>query len=163
MMIVFALGVVLLISTFGFYLVGSFQRRTTVYSAEFNLQLVAGLINQDLTSLGALAKWCGTNSQITDYFLKEQMNAELSLRAFDRMREELINNRTFNYVYRLIVVDAKREKILQIGNFSGSTEPINIYNVYKLGDFKLGTHSEWESIVPDPYSIPTVEVLPMLG
>jgi two-component system sensor histidine kinase YesM len=162
MMIAFALVVVLLVSTFGFYLVGSFQRRTTVYSAEFNLQLVAGLINQDLTSLGALAKWCGTNSQITDYFLKKQVNAELSLKAFERMREELINNRTISYVYRLIVVDAERQKILQLGNFSGSTEPISVYNIKKLGDFKLGTHSEWETIATDPYSIPTVEVLPMV-
>ncbi len=162
MMIVFALGVVLLVSTFSFYLVGSFQRRTTVASAEFNLQLVAGLINQDLTSLGALGKWCGTNAQITDYFLKKQVNAELSLRAFDRMREEFMNNRTFNYIHRLIIVDATLEKILQIGNFSGSTQPLTVYNIGRLHDFKLGTLSEWEAIVSDPYSIPNVEVLPML-
>lgn len=162
MMIVFALSVVLLISTFSFYLIDSFQRRTTVYSTEFNLQLVAGLINQDLTTLGALVKWCGTSSQITDYFLKKQVNAELSLRAFDRMREEFMNNRTFNYVYRLTVVDATLEKILQIGNFSGSTEPLTVYNIGKLYDFKLGSHSEWEAIVSDPYSIPTVEVIPMV-
>ena len=42
---------------FSFNMIYSFQKRIAVQSAEFDLQLVANLVEQDLRDLTALARW----------------------------------------------------------------------------------------------------------
>ncbi len=151
MMILFALVVTVLVSAFSFYLMYLFQRKTTVQSTEFNLQLVASVIEQDLLDLTALGKWCGTNSQITDYFLSDSDIKANGLQAYNRLLEEFLNCRAYIYVRRLVVVNDQSTKILQVGNSLGYSSPITIYNVEVLKSLNLGQSSEWQRIVRDPF------------
>ncbi len=163
LMILFALFVTILVSAFSFYLMYMFQLRTAVQSAEFNLQLVASVIEQDLRDLTALGKWCGVSSYISDYFLSDNNVKPKAIRAYNRMNEEFMNNRARSYVRRLIVVDDRLEKILQVGNFAGSSEPVTIYSIGKLEGIELGPISEWEAMISDPFYLSSEPfVLPLL-
>ena len=164
-MVLFGALVAVLITIFGMYLTYGFQRRIAVQSTEFNLQLVAGMIEQDIRDLSSLGKWCGSNSNVTDYFLRRSGNQKWqSLQAYYRITEELANNRAGKYAWRLIIVNESAEKILQSGSFDSSSEPLTMYNVAKLGDFDAALWSEWEEIVRDPlYRATNADIIPLVS
>jgi two-component system sensor histidine kinase YesM len=167
LMVFFALIVTLLVLVFSFYMMYTSQRRTTVQSTEFNLQLVAGIIEQDLRDLAALAKWCGQNDQIANYILTDYRNTAHNMDAYYRMQEEYFNNRAGRYVRRLIVFDLPAgltpggggsaeeyppaRKILQVGNFAGTSVPVTVYNVKKIFDTGLSANAAWQGLIPDPF------------
>lgn len=151
-MIVFSLIVTILISTFSFYMLYIFQRKTTIQSVEFNLQLVSNVIEQDLTDLSLFAKWFGVSTQITDYIEAPDEAKQLGLRAHERALEEYRNNRAGQYLRRLVVVDNAYSKILQIDNAPSASIPINIYNIKKIDSIFFNNFSQWGEITSDPYS-----------
>ncbi len=161
LMVLFAMLVTALISALSYYLIYTFHSRTTVQSTEFNLQLVANLIEQDLKDLTALAVWCGNSSQISDYFNApyEDFRA-YSTRAYNRLYEEYTNNRAKNYVHRLIVVDDEVKRVLQVGNFANYSQPVNIYNVGRIKEAEPESEAEWHSIAFDPFYIHEMPVIP---
>jgi two-component system sensor histidine kinase YesM len=167
-MVVFALVVTLLVLVFSFYMMYTSQRRTTVQSTEFNLQLVASVIEQDLRDLTALGRWCGQNEQIVNYLLTDYRNTAHNMEAYYRMQEEYFNNRAGRYVRRLIVFDSPAplaapsspeaglseepaRKILQVGNFAGTSIPVTIYNVKKIFDTGVRANAAWQALIPDPF------------
>jgi two-component system sensor histidine kinase YesM len=172
LMVFFALIVTLLVLVFSFYMMYTSQRRTTVQSTEFNLQLVASVIEQDLRDLTALGRWCGQNEQIGNYLLTDYRNTAHSMEAYYRMQEEYFNNRAGQYVRRLIVFDSpapsypetglsaeertlNRErparKILQVGNFAGTSIPVTLYNVKEIFDTGVRANAAWQALIPDPF------------
>jgi two-component system sensor histidine kinase YesM len=173
-MVFFALIVTLLVLVFSFYMMYTSQRRTTVQSTEFNLQLVASIIEQDLRDLATLGKWCGQNDQIVNYMLTDYRNTAHNMDAYYRMQEEYFNNRAGRYVRRLIVFDLPAgsspgsgpsteersqnregyhpgQKILQVGNFAGTSIPVTIYNVKKIFDTGVTANAAWQALIPDPF------------
>jgi two-component system sensor histidine kinase YesM len=148
LMLLYALTVTTVILAFSFYLMYTFQRKTVVQSTEFNLSLVAGMLGQDMTDLTALALWCGTNEQVTDYLLATGNEKALSLIAYERVREEFYNNRAGKYLQRLIIVDNSQSRLLQAGNVPVSSEPLTVYTVGKVA--AEGFHG-WERIAESPY------------
>ena len=48
-----------------------YARRSVVQSTEFNLQMIAGTLGQELTELDMLTKWCATNLQIYGWLSDE--------------------------------------------------------------------------------------------
>ncbi|MDR2028387.1 MAG: sensor histidine kinase [Treponema sp.] len=173
LMVLFALIITLLVLAFSFYMMYTSQRRTTVQSTEFNLQLVASIIEQDLRDLATLGKWCGQNDQIVNYLLTDYRNAAHNMDAYYRMQEEYFNNRAGQYVRRLIVFDLPAgsspgpghsgeglpdgegyppaRKILQVGNLAGTSVPVTIYNVNKIFDTGVSANAAWQAPVPDPF------------
>ncbi len=163
LMVLFALTVTLLVSLFSFYLLYTFQRKTTVQSVEFNLQLVAGVIEQDIRDMTILAKWCGENNQyIADYFASDGAGI-LGVTANKKLQEELGRSRAGRYVRRLAVVDNNQKKILQVGNGLANSRPVTEYNVGRLAELGLGLRSEWETVCSDPFSyMSDPQVLPFV-
>ncbi|MDR2656127.1 MAG: sensor histidine kinase [Oscillospiraceae bacterium] len=160
MMILFALFVTIIVLLVSFYLMSVFQRQMTIRSTEFNLQLVAGMLNQDLTNLTAFGKWCGSSEYISDYLLSVVNVKAHSLRAFNRLQEEWRNTRESSYIGRIIITDVKMERILQLGSFAGASMPVSTYNVGRVEGIRKGISSEWEDIVPDLfYNAATPEII----
>jgi two-component system sensor histidine kinase YesM len=153
LMVFFALIVTILVMAFSLYMMYAFQRRTAVQSAEFNLQLVASVIEQDMRDLAALGRWCGQNAQITGYFLSQNQNNSHLMDAWYRMLEEFHNNRSGRYVRRLIVIDTPTRKLLQVGNSTDNSEPVTVYNVRKIFDMELTNETGWQDLILDPFFI----------
>ncbi|NLB79262.1 MAG: hypothetical protein GX796_10625 [Clostridiaceae bacterium] len=152
-MIAFSLIVTALISIFSFYLLYTFQRKTTIQSVEFNLQLVSSVIEQDLLDLTSLAKWFGVSSSITEYIDASGDAKNKGIRAHSRALEEYRNNRPGQYLRRIVVVDNQYSKILQIDNAPSASIPANIYNIESINNIPSSkTYSEWGEIASDPYS-----------
>jgi two-component system sensor histidine kinase YesM len=150
MMVCFALIVTFLVLVFSFYLMYTFQRRTTVQSAEFNLQLVASVIEQDLRDLTALGQWCTQSGQIAAYFLSGPGDT-YNLEAYNRLLEEYLNNRAGRYVRRLLIFDSPARRLLQVGNFAGISVPVTVYNLGRIADAGLAADSTWQPLIRDPF------------
>ena len=153
---VFALVITLLALIFSFNMIYSFQRRIAVRSAEFNLQLVTGLIEQDLRDLSFLGRWCGNSEYITAYFLWEDEFNIRTMDAWRRLSEEFLNNRSGRYIRRLIVSDTSLTKLLQVGNLITS-KPVSVYNLAQIFETGVEKHSrpaEWQALITDPYVFP---------
>lgn len=152
MMVSFAVIITLSVLLLSFYMIDHFQGRTSVQSAEFNLQLISSVIEQDLIELTALAKWCSTSTQITNYYLKPQQDAPVGLLAYDRVREQYNNSRSFQYVHRLLITNSDADRILQVGNTSNAPTPITKYTIHRLFEgIEPGSQSEWGNVILDPF------------
>jgi two-component system sensor histidine kinase YesM len=162
----FALIITLLALLFSFNMINSFQRRIAVRSAENNLQLIAGLIEQDLRDLSTLGRWCGHNEQVSLYFISEDSGAFKGIEAWNRLSDEFINNRAGRYVRRLIVCNTALTKFLQVGNSTSISYPLSIYNLGKIFESGIAAYSRdaaWQAIVADSYIFPgDVMVIPFL-
>jgi two-component system sensor histidine kinase YesM len=156
LMAFFALVITLIVSVVSFNIIAAFQRKTAVQSVEFNLRLVASIIEQDLRDLTALGVWCGMNDQIAEYLTAFGTNVtRLSMEAYYRLLEEFNNNRAGRYVRRLIVFDTVRKKILQVGNATSTSSPVNRYNVGRVleSGISLFPYGElvWQAPVADSF------------
>ncbi|MDR1538770.1 MAG: sensor histidine kinase [Clostridiales bacterium] len=161
MMVSFALVIAALVSAFSYYLIETFQRSIAIQSAEFDLQLVNNLISQDLSDMYALARWCGTCKQVGDYFRAQSYSAGLSVAAYDRVLEELLNNRSYKYVQRLIIVDENRQRILQLGVFPTSSTPLNRYSLNMLLEVAKDVQLKPSGIIRDPYLFDPSFLMPL--
>ena len=147
----FTLILTVLTASVSFSLSQSYARRNLVQSTEFNLQLVSGVIAQDLSSLDTLAKWCGNNSQILSYLSCPNPSPRETLSAYKRFNEEYQNNRARVYIQRLIVTDATHSRIFQVGSATSISNPVTVYNIDRLFQNRKGSAAAWESIERDPY------------
>jgi two-component system sensor histidine kinase YesM len=148
---VFALIITVLALIFSFNIIYAFQKWSIARSAEFNLELVASLIEQDLRELTALGRWCGHNAQIIDYFLAEDQLASRSIQAWNLLSEQYINNRAGRYVRRLLVCDSTRKRFLQVGSSLSSSFPVTIYNLEKFFETGVVEKPDWQTLIQDPF------------
>jgi len=166
LLVMFALIVTILALFFSFNMINSFQRRIAIRSAENNLQLIAGLIEQDLRDLTSLGRWCGHNEQISLYFLSDEDGNFRIIEAWNRLSDEFINNRAGRYVRRLIVCNNQLTKFLQVGNSTNTSYPVSIYNLREIFESGISRYSQdaaWQALVADPYVFPgDVMVIPFV-
>lgn len=166
-MAVFALLIATLLSFFSYKLITYYQRKTTIQSTEFNLQLVSHIIEQDLINLSALAMTCSTNSStntlLTNYLTSLNPSPKEAVNVFNSMQEDFRINRSNSYVRRLIVTD-NNGKFLQVDN-SGTSVPLTIHNIGQITGLNNDAEEKWDQIIKDPLSntngIPFV--LPIYG
>jgi two-component system sensor histidine kinase YesM len=150
----FALFITVLALVFSFNIIYTFQRRIVVQSAEFNLRLVASLIEQDLRDLSALGWWCGHNAPVAGYLLAGDDLTARSMEAWWALQERYLNNRSARYVRRLIVFDHGQERFLQVGNSATSSDPVTVYNLWKILAAGVRPSGQWQAAVTDPYAFP---------
>ena len=161
LLVVFALVITLLALLISFNTVYSFQRRIAVRSAEFNLQLVAGLIEQDLRDLSTLGNLCGNNEQVSQYFLFDDEPNRRIMEAWQKLSDEYISSRSGRYVRRLIVFNDSLTKFLQVGNSTFTSEPVSVYNLRKILEtgVEITQTAVWQPIIADPYVFPGVTMV----
>lgn len=140
---------VILLSAISLSYFQAYARKNVIQSSEFNLRLVAGLIEQDLTAIDTLSKWCFINEQFIDYLEDSSGNPKLALNAYKILSDEYYDNRSYSYIQRLIITDINRTKILQVGNLSSNGPPVTVYNIDKIIDFSLKKPLIWPDIKKD--------------
>lgn len=148
----FSFFVIIVLSIVSLTFFQTYARKNVIQSTEFNLQLVTGLMVQDMASLDILSKWCFLNSQIIDYLEDDTNNSLITLTTYNRLKEEFYNNRANTFVKRLIITDDRHSKMLQVGNsVSTSDKPVTTYDMKKIIDFSSDKAQIWPAIEKDPF------------
>ncbi len=157
----FSLIVAVCLVVVSFYFFQTNFLNNMIWSTEFNLQLVAGVIRQDADSLNLLAKWCCVNSEILSY-LKSGGDSGKALLAYKQLSSEYSGNRARTYVRRLVITDTSHKKILQVGIATAQSLPVTQYNVGRL--FPSGGSGSWQVVEHDPFdksSAPASYIIPV--
>jgi two-component system sensor histidine kinase YesM len=161
LMLLFALVITLLVFVLSSRAIYDFQRRVTMQSVEFNLQLVAGIIAQDMRDLENFARWCGTNETIASFFVSGRDDG---LEGWRRLSEEFYNNRAASFVNRLLIFDYASRRVLQMGNLINASVPVTRWNVDEAHGRGISPEPGWQGIAPDPfYTTRDVPVIPLVN
>jgi two-component system sensor histidine kinase YesM len=162
LMILFALIMAVLVFALSSRVIYDFQRRVTVQSAEFNLQLVVGIIAQDMRDLENFGRWCGVNETIGSWFVSPR--GEGALEAWRRLSEEFHNNRSSPFVNRLLIFDNTYKRVLQVGNQINASLPVTGWNVEDIFTGGLSGRPGWQGLVTDPFHFARkIPVIPLVN
>ncbi|MDR3191706.1 MAG: sensor histidine kinase [Treponema sp.] len=162
LMILFALIMTILVFALSSKVIYDFQRRVTAQSVEFNLQLVAGIIAQDMRDLENFGRWCGVNETIGAWFVSSR--GEGALEAWRRLSEEFHNNRASPFVNRLLIFDNTYKRVLQVGNLINAAAPVTNWNVDAVFTGGISGRPGWQGLVGDPFHFTRkVPVIPLVN
>lgn len=128
-------------------------RQSLLQSAEFNLNLVAGIVSRDLDALGSLRDWCGGDSIVGEYLSGRSGGADLGVQAFEAMNQQARSNRTYPYLLRTVAVSQDYRRILQCGSGTTAGIPLNPYTISRLErlEYALG-ENQWAGVMADPFT-----------
>ena len=128
-------------------------REGLLRSAEFNLNLVAGVVNRDLDALDTLRDWCGVDSRVSAYISGASSGVADGVRAFSSMNGQVQLNRAYPYLLRTVAVSQDYQRILQCGSGTTAGIPLNPYTINRLERLErdLGT-DQWAGVIRDPFT-----------
>lgn len=127
-------------------------RRQMLQSTEFNLNLVAGLVNQDLESLDRLRDWCSADGSISSYISGSQPDPVTGARVYDKLSEQVRFNRAYQYLLRAVVVSGDYHRILQSGSGTTAGIPLSPYTINRLDLLENSSVvNRWNGVVNDPF------------
>lgn len=128
-------------------------RQNLLQSAEFNLNLVAGVVSRDLEALGSLRDWCGVDSRVNGYVSGSAAGVADGVRAFSAMNGQAQLNRAYPYLLRTVAVSQDYQRILQCGSGTTAGIPLNPYTINRLERLErdLGT-DQWAGVIVDPFT-----------
>lgn len=128
-------------------------RQSLVQSAEFNLNLVAGLVNRDLDALGTLRDWCGLDGSVSGYVSGSAAGVADGVRAFSAMNGQVQLNRAYQYLLRTVAVSQDYQRILQCGSGTTAGIPLNPYTINRLERLERDSGSnQWAGVITDPFT-----------
>lgn len=138
-------------------------RANLLQSIEFNLHLVAELIQSDIQLLDRLRRSAIIQPQTTDFLLDEDREARLIRELHTRLSEDVTQNLVaYRYLHRLVVVDGALTRRVQVGFFADRV-PLLPEMLYALGDFSETTTPYWAGIKEDPFAAtPRAPILYMI-
>lgn len=100
-------------------------QKTVIQSTETSLELLAENINNHLDDFSDLLRWCGTNDQISQFFLtsreSERYNRVTST-ATDMLNTTFSSNPSREYIHWLVICPFDRQDYLQIINADYSVD-----------------------------------------
>lgn len=127
-------------------------RRQLLQSTEFNLNLVAGLVNRDLEALGQLRDWCSVENSVSTYISGSQPDRVTGTRVFDKLNEQVRFNRAYQYLLRMVVVSGDYQRILQSGSGTSAGIPLSPYTIDRLDLLENSSVlNRWNGVVNDPF------------
>lgn len=95
----------LIISFVSYYIFQNYLQQSMIHSTETNLQLLSDTINNSLSDIYRMARFCQTNSDIVSYVEKSgDSDPLLSFSTYERIAEEYNNNPSSGYMHRVVVV-----------------------------------------------------------
>lgn len=126
-------------------------RENLLRAAEFNLNLVAGLVSRDMESLTSLRDWCAMDAAVSGYISGGAPGSATAVRAFEAMNEQVLLNRAYPYLLRAVAVSQDYQRILQCGSGTTAGIPLTPYTISRLEDLEqdLGG-GQW--VATDPFS-----------
>ncbi len=158
--VTFTLIIAILVATFSFFVFRSFALQSQIQSTEFNLQFIGAKARENIVALDSLIKWCTTNSQVALYL--EHSGNQIALATYDRVKEEMINNRANTYVDRLIITDINHTKLLHMGSTMSDSKPVNSANIDTVLPETFKRNNGWNRIGIDSFiTKATSQILPI--
>lgn len=132
-----------------FFLFRHFARERVLHSAEFNLRLVANLIEQDLVELNGLANRQSLDQETVRYLQNDDPAAWQALSLHSKMTEAANECRSYSYLQRFIVTDESCKRIVHASNLTNSV-PLRTYNIGQLPRIDSLERSVWQTAFHDP-------------
>lgn len=107
------LGICIIITSVSFYIFQNYLQRSLIQSSETNLQLLSDNIDNSISYIYQIIRFCQTNTNIATYIANNSdSGATLSVATYDRLVEHFNSNPASSYMTRLAVVTD--EHFLQI-------------------------------------------------
>ena len=153
--VLFTLLLSITFASASFFLFRRYARESVLRSAEFNLRLVANLIEQDLVELNGLANRQALDSETVRYLQSESPTAWQAVSLHSNMAESANTCRSYSYLQRFIVTDETSEKIVHASNLTNSV-PLRNYNIRQLPEIDSLERSVWQFAFHDPLLPSTV-------
>ena len=161
-MLVFSIVTTLATISMALYQFRQSARRNILQSAEFNLNLVSGLIRDDLETMNTLRSWCSTDDTIAAYMADSSSNSVAASLAAEKLAGQALTISSYKYLLRVIIFSGDTRRILQSGIGTTTGIPVQQYTVQMLDNLNLdGTVGKWDGFSSDPFvriSPPTVLV-----
>ncbi len=136
--------------------------RATAQSIEYNLQVAAGSLLQDVNEINNLADWCTVDSSIRGYVLSSHWQTYL-LSSYNTLLNKYSSQYTFRNLCRVLISDGQ-SRFLQQGTAITHSKALNAETVNSLPLFAEGTKADsWTVIAEDPLmTVPSGQVIPVL-
>ncbi|MDT4761691.1 histidine kinase [Sphaerochaeta sp. PS] len=158
--VTFTLIITVLVATFSFFVFRTFSLQSLIQSTEFNLQFIGSKARENIIAIDSLIRWCTTNGQVSLYL--EQGGNQIALSTYERVKEEMNNNRANAYVDRLIITDIHHTKLLHMGSTMSESKPVTSSNVDKVLSETFMKDNGWNHIGIDPFmSKASAQALPI--
>ena len=150
----FSLIAITSLAVFSLYYFQQVIRTNLLQSIEFNLHLVADLINRDIEYLDRLRILAHSRPETMRFLQDDQLSAGLTWQLHTGLLEDAMGNSVAYsdlFLRRLVVVDKNLERRVQIGFFTDAV-PFFSHKIHLLGDFCTESESSWRQIKQDPFS-----------
>lgn len=146
--VLFTLVLSIAFGSASFYLFRSYARSSVLRAAEFNLQLVAHLVEQDLIELNSIARQQALDWALAEYLDADAPTRRQALDVFDDMSTLTSHSRSYTYLQRFLATDGN-DRIIHV--FSGtSATPLTAYNLHLLPGLDSPAESIWQQAFHDP-------------
>lgn len=136
--------------------------RSATQSTEYNLQVAAGSLSQDVAEIDNLADWCTVNSTIRGYVLSSHWQGQV-INIYNTLLTKYSSQHTARYLRRVLITDTQ-SRFLQQGTATTHSRAINAETVNRLPLFTNGTAADsWTVIADDPLmTVNTGTVIPVM-
>ena len=127
-------------------------RENLIQSTEFNLNLVAGIVDQNLDSLDRLRSSCGANPNISSYLVSARNDPSGAVFAFNSLADQVSRTASYQYLQRFIVTDAATHtRLLQTGSGTTAGIPLSASTITRLTDLTRDARPDtWYGFAQDP-------------
>lgn len=151
-MLVFSIVTTLATVSMALYQFRQSARRNILQSTEFNLNLVSGLIRDDLETMNSLRSWCSTDDTIAAYIADVSSSSAAASFAAEKLAGQALTISSYKYLLRVIIFSNDTRRILQSGIGTSTGIPVQQYTVQMLESLNLdGTAGKWDGFSSDPF------------
>lgn len=149
MTVLFTLVLSITFGSASFYFFRSYARSSVLRAAEFNLELVAHLVQQDLIELNSLASQQALNQELAEYLAADEPTRRQALDIYDTMTQMVGRSRSYTYLQRFLATDGE-ERFIQVSSSAANATPLNAYNISLLPGLDNVKESVWQQVFHDP-------------
>ena len=124
-----------------------------ISSTEFNLHLVAGLIDQELSAVDDLRSWCRSNASISEYLADPKAPPAATLRLYKQLSADFSSHRGYTSVRRMIFTNIQHSRVLQFGNELTDSLPLTLGMLDQIPALQdPDKYRQWSSPMEDVFS-----------
>lgn len=135
--------------------------RAATQSIEYNLQIAAGNLRQNIEEIDALADWCTVDSTVRAYVFSSNSGGPL-LNVYNSILSKYSSQHTARYILRFIVTNGT-SRLMQQGTALSQSRALTTDNLYELPGFIGGDAADsWTMLEEDPLFTGTRTVIPVM-
>lgn len=151
-MIVFSIASTLTMVSFASYQFRQSARRNLLQSTEFNLNLIAGLVKEDLESLNNFRSWCSSDTSIAEFLSDPESTSVAASSAYERLAGQALAAHPYQHLLRVILISSDGQRILQAGTGTSAGIPVQEYSIYRLNSLEISdAANQWTGFTVDPF------------